>query len=352
MGEVTQTPSHQSGKPSGCRQCGVKSWSCATRNAARTVISFLAGATLHGTEDMMTAHAQDSPSVPSITVGDVTVRTEVLRLPDGRRLAWSEFGAPRGPVLMHCHGTPSSRMEGLVLHQAALGGVRVIVPDRPGFGRSDPQPGRSLSDWPRDIAELADHLGIQRFAVSGISGGGPHALACAALLGDRVRVVVPVNASPEAQSPLMRELPWRTRLLLWFAASPTLAGVAFAAMARNPRKMVEGRLVGAEDRRFLHDEHLVDSFVAALTEGLRQGSAVAKQEVALVFTKRWNIQWRTITQPVYLFQASKDPSLPFYQRLVQEFPNAQLREFHGTHITALAERVWRAVIPMVQAADG
>ena len=230
--------------------------------------------------------------------------------------------------------------------------MRVIVPDRPGCGRSDPQPGRSLSDWPGDIAALADHLGIQRFAISGISGGGPHALACAAQLGDRISAVIPVNASPEAQSPLMRELPWRTRLLLWFAASPTLAGLASASMAKNPRKMLEGRLVGADDRRMLHEEHLIDIFVAALTEGLRQGSAVAKQEVALVFTRRWNIQWRLVNQPVYIFQGSQDPSLPFYQRLVREFPNARLMQFTGTHITALAARVWREVIPIVQAAGG
>ena len=298
----------------------------------------------------MTTNKQVPTTIPSMTVGDCIVRTEVLRLADGRQLAWSEFGVPTGRALIHCHGNPSSRLEGLVLHNAARSGVRVIVPDRPGFGRSDPQLGRSLSDWARDIAALADHLGIHRFAISGTSSGGPHALACAAHLGDRVRVVIPVNASPEVQNPLMRDLPWRTQLLLWFAASPTLAGVGFAAMAKNPRKLVEGRLVGAEDRQFLRDEHLIDSFVATLTEGLRQGSAMAKQEVALVFTKRWNIKWRAITQPVYIFQGSKDPSLPFYQRVVREFPHAQLREFNGTHITALADRVWRAVIPIVHAA--
>jgi pimeloyl-ACP methyl ester carboxylesterase len=150
----------------------------------------------------------------------------------------------------------------------------------------------------------------------------------------------------------MRELPWRTRLLLWFAASPTLAGLAFAAVAKNPRKMVEGRLVAAEDRRLLRDERLSDIYVAMLTEGLRQGAALAKQEVALVFTKRWNVQWSAIKQPVYIFQGTQDPSLPFYRWLVREFPNARLTEFNGTHNAALAQRVWRAVIPIVQAADG
>ena len=92
---------------------------------------------LHDMEDPMIAQEHALLSIPPITVGDVAVHTEVLRLADGRRLAWSEFGAPTGRVLIHCHGTTSSRLEGLVMHKAALAGVRVIVPDRPGAIRSD-----------------------------------------------------------------------------------------------------------------------------------------------------------------------------------------------------------------------
>ena len=291
-------------------------------------------------------------TVPSITVGTVTVRTEVLQLADGRRLAWSEFGAPSGRVLIHCHGTPSSRLEGLVLHHAALGGVRVLVPDRPGFGRSDPQPGRSLTDWARDVAALADQLGIQRFAVSGISGGGPHALACAAQLGDRVSVVIPVNASPEVRHPLMRELPWRTRLLLGWQPVPPWRASPLPRWRKIHGRWWKAGWYGAEDRRFLRDEHLSDVYVAMLSEGLRQGSAVAKEEVAIIFTRRWPIAWSAMQARVYILQGSNDPSLAFYRRLVRELPNAQLKEFQGGHITALADRVWRAVMPMVQAAAG
>lgn len=96
---------------------------------------------------------------------------------------------------------------------------------------------------------------------------GAHARV--AYLGERVRVVIPVNASPEVQNPVIRDLPWRTRLLVWFAARPTLAGGAFAAMAKDPRNVPTSRLVGAQERRFLRDEHLSDMFVAMLTEGLR-----------------------------------------------------------------------------------
>ena len=85
-----------------------------------------------------------------------------------------EYGSPRGLPIIHCHGTPSSRVEGDLIFNAAIAaelGVRIIVPDRPGMGRSDFQPGRRIVDWPDDVLELAAALGLDRFAVLGSSGG-------------------------------------------------------------------------------------------------------------------------------------------------------------------------------------
>src|SRR2546428_7463178 len=97
-----------------------------------------------------------------------------------------------------CHGTPGSR---LTRHPDPeiyeRHGVRVVAYDRPGYGRSDPQPGRSVADAAADIAAIADELGFERFAVAGASGGAPHALAWGALLGDRVlRVGALVTPAP------------------------------------------------------------------------------------------------------------------------------------------------------------
>ena len=100
-----------------------------------------------------------------------------IRLPDGRTLGYSEYGSPTGNTLFYFG---SSRLEACLLARAAANaGVRVIGTDRPGMGLSQFQPGRRLLDWPADVVALADHLGIARFAVVGVSAGGPHALACA-----------------------------------------------------------------------------------------------------------------------------------------------------------------------------
>ncbi|HVQ91566.1 MAG TPA: alpha/beta fold hydrolase, partial [Mycobacteriales bacterium] len=94
--------------------------------------------------------------------------THEVRLPDGRAMAYADHGDPAGPVVLSCVGTPDSRLVGR--HWAAAAdraGVRILTPDRPGFGGSDPQPGRTLADWPADATVLLDTLGVHRFAVAG-----------------------------------------------------------------------------------------------------------------------------------------------------------------------------------------
>lgn len=101
-----------------------------------------------------------------------------ITLRDGRRLAYSEYGDPEGKPIFYFHGFPGSHHEVEYLG-TAIGALhlRIIAPDRPGFGVSDFQPGRKFGDWPSDVIELADALGIKEFAVLGASGGGPYVLA-------------------------------------------------------------------------------------------------------------------------------------------------------------------------------
>jgi len=122
----------------------------------------------------------------------------VLRLNDGRLLGYAEFGDPGGTPVMFFHGFPGSRLEGALGHEAAeRAAVRMICIDRPGMGLSTFQPGRRMLDWPADVAALADALGIGRFAVGGVSGGGPYAAVCA------LRCLVPQGAfEPRAREPV------------------------------------------------------------------------------------------------------------------------------------------------------
>ena len=121
-----------------------------------------------------------SPAIATAREFDVT-------LPDGRTLHAYEAGDPSGALVVYHHGTPTS---GLLMHEWAMDaeqkGIRLVGYDRAGYGASSANSRRSVADVVADITALADALGSERFCTWGASGGGPHALACAALLGDRV----------------------------------------------------------------------------------------------------------------------------------------------------------------------
>ncbi|HSV39344.1 MAG TPA: alpha/beta hydrolase [Nocardioidaceae bacterium] len=119
-------------------------------------------------------------------------RGETVDLPDGRRLGFAEVGDPAGAPLVYFHGNPGSRLDYATErgHEALrAAGVRFIGTDRPGYGLSDAKPGRGHVDWPADVSALADALGLDRFAVLGYSRGGRYALACAALIPERLTAV-------------------------------------------------------------------------------------------------------------------------------------------------------------------
>jgi len=107
----------------------------------------------------------------------------VIRLPGGRSIAAQEYGNPAGPPVFYFHGWPASRLEAAIIPALP---VRLSALDRPGYGRSSPCPGRSLLDWAQDVACVADRLGLAKFYIVGLSGGGLFAAACAHELPDRV----------------------------------------------------------------------------------------------------------------------------------------------------------------------
>jgi pimeloyl-ACP methyl ester carboxylesterase len=112
---------------------------------------------------------------------------ETIEQADGRQLAYAVWGDPAGSPVVVLHGTPGCRLNRYPDERAlAAAGIRVITYDRPGYGRSDRHPGRQIASCVADVAAIADAVGVDRFAVSGASGGGPHALAVAAGLPDRV----------------------------------------------------------------------------------------------------------------------------------------------------------------------
>jgi pimeloyl-ACP methyl ester carboxylesterase len=247
---------------------------------------------------------------------DAGPREGSLRLRDGRVLAYAESGDPDGWPVLGCHGSPSSRLERHVEDPAAYRrwGVRFIVPDRPGFGRSDPQPDRRVLDWPADVAELLDHLRIDRFSVLSLSGGAAYALACAHEFGARVRAVGVLGGAPPPDVPW----PWPR----WVPAGlrsvvhrPGLAGrllqPVLAPAAVRPAgipRYLQLRLNPA-DRRVLGRPAVRRILADTFTEGLRNGSAPLAQDRALLF-RPWGFPLSAVGQHVHVWHGTQDWQVP------------------------------------------
>jgi pimeloyl-ACP methyl ester carboxylesterase len=129
-------------------------------------------------------------------------------LPDGRRLAYRQYGPPAGAPVLYLPGTPSCTTEWRMWPHGIADDLdlRVIAVDRPGLGGSDPQRHRRITDWPADVEALADALGLSRFAILGYSGGVPYALACAEALPERVTKAALVGCVGPGESEWPRRL--------------------------------------------------------------------------------------------------------------------------------------------------
>jgi pimeloyl-ACP methyl ester carboxylesterase len=249
---------------------------------------------------------------------DPTCRTLTLR--DGRTLAYIERGSPSGTPVVYCHGVPSARVEANLIVDDAVAsalGLRIIVPDRPGMGRSTYQRGRRIVDWPRDVAELADALGVTTFAVLGSSGGAPFAVACAAMLPDRVRVVGLLGAVAPPDAPgIMHALsrPMRVMLRLARHAPPLLRGLFrlnLRAIRRGgataSRRMLEW--APEPDRRLLLRAAIRDGFMACFEEACRQGTRGAVADFALI-ARPWGFDLAGVKPLALLWHGELDRNVP------------------------------------------
>jgi len=127
------------------------------------------------------------------------VNVLVMRLHDGRRLSWHEYGDPNGKPVMVFHSLTGTHPD---YNIAKAMGVRLIVPERPGSNGSDPLPGRSFMDWPEDVRQLADYLQFDTFSVVGFSAGTPYVLACAECMPERIERISLVACMAPVRSTL------------------------------------------------------------------------------------------------------------------------------------------------------
>jgi pimeloyl-ACP methyl ester carboxylesterase len=263
----------------------------------------------------------------------------LVQTADGRTLAYAEIGDRQGVPAFVLHGTPGSRLAGRHPDPArvAEAGLWVITYDRPGYGRSTRHPGRSVVDCVGDIAAIADELGVERFLVTGASGGGPHALAVAARLPERViRAECNVGGAP-----------YDAAGLDWFegmdAANVTEFGWALAGentlvpeLEREAEKMLSqldhdpGGALGdfdlsEADRAVLQDRTIQQRMRRSLQEATASG-IWGWVDDDLAFVRPWGFDVAEIGVPVQVRYGVGDVLVPARhgEWLAQNVPNAHV----------------------------
>lgn len=251
-------------------------------------------------------------------------RRQLLRLADGRRLSYSVTGAEDGTPVVYCHGaigTPLVRSVDLETITADLG-VRHIAISRPGIGGSDPSPGRTLLHFADDVRQLTDMLEIGRFAVAGVSAGGPYALALARRLPERViRVAVCSSLSPLCVPHRAPGMARRIRLALAILArAPGLCAAvgdsAVPLIRRHPEllsRVIEAHAAAGErDRLRQPDERsaAAASFLDASAPGVR-----GMVEDYLVYSRPWGFSPSEVRSEVQLWHGIEDPLVPIEHAL-------------------------------------
>lgn len=270
-----------------------------------------------------------------LSVSEPTRRGTVAVAP-GRQLAWSEWGPADGAPVLFSPGAATSGRLGFAADAVERLGVRLIAVDRPGLGRSDPAPGRTLLDTAADLGELAAALALDRPAVVGFSQGAPLALACAATRA--VSAVAIVSGTDELAGPALRPLlpPPVAQLVDLAAADPPAAEAIFRGMM-TPAALIEMiRTASPEvDRAVYLEPTFAALFAAALDEGFAQGPDGYARDTLLVM-QRWPFDPAALHLPVHLWYGRLDTS-PFHSL---------------DHGAALAVRLPRATRTLVDDAGG
>jgi pimeloyl-ACP methyl ester carboxylesterase len=248
----------------------------------------------------------------------MTLTDQTIKLTDGRILGYAEFGDPSGRPVLFFHGFPASRLEGIALDAPSRAvSVRLIAPDRPGFGLSDAKPRRRFSDWPDDVIQLASHLRIYDFAVLGTSGGSPYVVACADRIGERLTGAGIVSGISPLNNPTVRLAmnPDQRRMFVAVARLPWLARRMFARSMQEVQAdfpSVLSRMAAERpdvDKAILDRQDIKDMLRTNLTEVFRQGTTGAAQELAL-YRWSWRLALNDVTYPVQIWQGRKDVITP------------------------------------------
>ena len=243
---------------------------------------------------------------------------QTLKCLDGRQLGFAEYGDPVGHPVLGFHGVPGTRFMFRPTAVAAKRlGLRIIAPDRPGYGLSEPKPGRQLADWLDDAAALVRHPNLETFSLVGISGGAPFATLTAAHFGSRVAAlglvspmgpiadIVDAVEMPAMQRRFFLTLPNRTRVMKW----GTSGANALFRMAPKASYDLAVRTLPPADREIMQQPSVREHVIADVQESLTFGGEGARADW-VIFSQPWGVDYSCICARSILWQGLADTIVP------------------------------------------
>jgi pimeloyl-ACP methyl ester carboxylesterase len=285
------------------------------------------------------------------------LRENLIKLENGAVIAFEEYGNANGEPVIFCHGWPSSRIMARLTNEPARDlGIRIISPDRPGISGSSLQPDRKLTDWPRLVERITNHLAIRDFRMLAISGGAPYAYATAAAMPERVRAIAIVGGAPpitevsdtNALLPLYRWMLalYRTRpaLLrrLFYLARPVLSLRPPVRLRPLVLKMLLLRPCDAESLRD------AAAFEAIFESQRRAWRASAEGVIAdaQIYAEPWGFALEDVDVPVRLWHGKQDRAFSVHlaEELARRLPNCKARFVDGAGHYSLPIRHMREIL--------
>lgn len=285
--------------------------------------------------------------------------TYIHLLADGRKLAYTLHGDPSGLATFFLHGNPGSRYMRHPDESIAENlGLHIITPDRPGFGFSDFQPERHLLDYPQDLIALADALGIEQFAIFGVSAGGPYVAACAYEFPKRIRHAAIISgAAPFNRTGALRgvnpayQAVFRMSMQLPYAVLRPMIEAQIQVALRQPSRMRMERLHIASrgDRYVLESLEINEEVDAYYREAARFGARGIAWE-SKVIASAWGFDLHQITIPIHLWYWEDDSIVPTQMGhyLKQNIPNSIGHFLPGGGHFAIFQ-YWEAILRQILA---
>lgn len=270
-----------------------------------------------------------------------------IRMTDGRGIGVTLHGDPQGKPLLWFPGAPSCRLWPVPDEEATRSaGVRLVIVERPGYGVSDFQPNRRVSDWPRDVLEVADALGLDSFAVAGSSAGGPYVAASAYALPERVRLAMIVAGPAPLDMPSARDgMTLRRRALFSVLGMAPHAVALLRMLGPSGIERVTASDAPECNRRVL--DRISEPFMLSKREAFRLGFEGFALDLALV-SRPWGFPLQSIRVPVHVWHGELDISTPIAMArcLATAIPASRTRFFPGCgHF--LAYQAWPEILALV-----